>query len=198
MFTGLITAVGDIVAVSTTEAGRELVVAAPYTDLTIGESIACNGVCLTVREFGAGTFTVGAVVTTLDRTAIGSWTVGTKINLERAMALGDRLGGHIVQGHVDGVGTVSATSMRDDAWIIDIRVPDDIDDLLVLRGSIAVDGVSLTVVDLPKPGVLRLSIIEHTMRHTTLGTLAAGSIVHLEADILAKHLKRLAAPLLTK
>jgi riboflavin synthase len=198
MFTGLITAVGDIVAVSTTEAGRELVVAAPYADLTIGESIACNGVCLTVREFGAGTFTVGAVVTTLDRTAIGSWTVGTKINLERAMALGDRLGGHIVQGHVDGVGTVLSTSMREDAWIIDIRVPDDIDELLVLRGSIAVDGVSLTVVDLPSAGVLRLSIIEHTMRHTTLGTLAAGSIVHLEADILAKHLKRLAAPLLTK
>lgn len=198
MFTGLITAVGEIVAVSTTEAGRELVVAAPYTDLTIGESIACNGACLTVREFGNGTFTVGAVVTTLDRTAIGSWTTGTKINLERAMALGDRLGGHIVQGHVDGVGTVLSTAMRDDAWIIDIRVPDDIDELLVLRGSIAVDGVSLTVVDLPTPGVLRLSIIEHTMRHTTLGTLAAGSVVHLEADILAKHLKRLAAPLLTK
>ncbi len=198
MFTGLITAVGDIVSVSTTEAGRELVVAAPYDDLTIGESIACNGACLTVREFGAGTFTVGAVVTTLDRTAIGSWTVGTKINLERAMALGDRLGGHIVQGHVDGVGTVISTLMRDDAWIIDIRVPDDIDELLVLRGSIAVDGVSLTVVDLPESGVLRLSIIEHTMRHTTLGTLVAGSVVHLEADILAKHLKRLAAPLLTK
>lgn len=198
MFTGLITAVGEIVAVSTTEAGRELVVAAPYTDLTIGESIACNGVCLTVREFGNGTFTVGAVVTTLDRTAIGSWTTGTRINLERAMALGDRLGGHIVQGHVDGVGTVRSTAMRDDAWIIDIRVPEDIDELLVLRGSIAVDGVSLTVVDLPTPGVLRLSIIEHTMRHTTLGTLAAGSVVHLEADILAKHLKRLAAPLLTK
>lgn len=198
MFTGLITAVGEIVAVSTTEAGRELVVAAPYTDLTIGESIACNGACLTVREFGNGTFTVGAVVTTLDRTAIGSWTAGTTINLERAMAIGDRLGGHIVQGHVDGVGTVLSTAMRDDAWIIDIRVPEDIDELLVLRGSIAVDGVSLTVVDLPTPGVLRLSIIEHTMRHTTLGTLAAGSVVHLEADILAKHLKRLAAPLLTK
>lgn len=198
MFTGLITAVGEIVGVSSTEAGRELVVAAPYTDLAIGESIACNGVCLTVREFGAGTFTVGAVVTTLDRTAIGSWGVGTRLNLERAMALGDRLGGHIVQGHVDGVGTVLATSMRDDAWIIDIRVPEEIDELLVLRGSIAVDGVSLTVVDLPEPRVLRLSIIEHTMRHTTLGTLAAGSVVHLEADILAKHLKRLAAPLLNK
>ena len=198
MFTGLITAVGEVVAVSTTEAGRELVIAAPYDDLRLGESIACNGACLTVRDFASETFTVGAVVTTLDFTAIGEWTIGTKLNLERALALGERLGGHIVQGHVDGVGTVVGTSMRDDAWIIDIRVPDDIDELLVLRGSIAVDGVSLTVVDLPEPRLLRISVIEHTMRHTTLGTLAAGRVVHLEADILAKHLKRLAAPLLTK
>lgn len=198
MFTGLISAVGEVVAVSTTEAGRELVVAAPYDDLTIGESIACHGVCLTVRALGDGTFTVGAVVTTLACTAIGSWTIGTRINLERAMAVGDRLGGHIVQGHVDGVGTVLSAAQREDAWIIDIRVPAAIDELLVLRGSIAVDGVSLTVVDLPSPGVLRLSIIDHTMRHTTVGTLALGDTVHLEADVLAKHLKRLAAPLLTQ
>lgn len=196
MFTGLITAVGEILAVSTTEAGRELVIAAPYEGLTLGESIACNGVCLTVREFAPGRFTVGAVVTTLDRTTIGDWRVGTRVNLERAMALGDRLGGHIVQGHVDGVGEVLAATRRDDAWIIDLRVPDDIDELLVPRGSIAVDGVSLTVVELPAANVLRLSIIEHTMRHTTLGSLRVGDRVHLEGDILAKHLKRLAAPLL--
>jgi riboflavin synthase len=196
MFTGLITAVGEVVAVSTTEAGRELVIAAPYEGLTLGESIACNGACLTVREFAPGRFTVAAVVTTLDRTTIGSWTVGTRLNLERAMAVGDRLGGHIVQGHVDGVGEVISTERRDDAWIIDLRVPDDVDELLVPRGSIAVDGVSLTVVELPSANVLRLSIIEHSLRHTTLGSLGPGSRVHLEADILAKHLKRLAAPLL--
>lgn len=196
MFTGLITAVGEVVAVSTTEAGRELVIAAPYEGLELGESIACSGVCLTVREFGPGRFTVAAVVTTLDRTVIGDWRVGSKINLERAMALGDKLGGHIVQGHVDGVGEILAASQRDDAWILDVRVPDDIDELLVPRGSIAVDGVSLTVVELPAPNVMRLSIIEHTMRHTTLGSLRVGHRVHLEGDILAKHLKRLAAPLL--
>ena len=196
MFTGLITAVGEVTAVSTTEAGREVVIAAPYEGLTLGESIACSGVCLTVRDFAPGQFTVGAVVTTLDRTHIGAWTVGTKVNLERAMALGDRLGGHIVQGHVDGVGDVVAAHRRDDAWILDIRVPDEIDELLVPRGSIAVDGVSLTVVELPAPNLMRLSIIEHTMRHTTLGSLRPGARVHLEGDVLAKHLKRLAAPLL--
>ena len=196
MFTGLITAVGEIVAVSTTEAGRELVIAAPYDGLTLGESIACSGVCLTVREFVPGRFTVGAVVTTLDRTAIGEWKVGDKINLERAMAVGDKLGGHIVQGHVDGVGEVIAAHQRDDAWILDVRVSDDLDELLVPRGSIAVDGVSLTVVELPAPNVMRLSIIEHTLRHSTLGSLRVGHRVHLEGDILAKHLKRLAAPLL--
>lgn len=196
MFTGLITAVGEVVAVSTTEAGRELVIAAPFEGLELGESIACSGVCLTVREFSAGRFTVGAVVTTLDRTVIAEWRVGSKINLERAMALGDKLGGHIVQGHVDGVGEIIAAHQRDDAWILDVRVPDDIDELLVPRGSIAVDGVSLTVVELPSANVMRLSIIEHTMRHTTLGSLRVGHRVHLEGDILAKHLKRLAAPLL--
>lgn len=196
MFTGLITAVGEIVAASTTDAGRELVVAAPYDGIETGESIACNGACLTVREHAPGRFTVAAVVTTLDRTNIGAWDVGTRLNLERALAVGERLGGHIVQGHVDGVGTVRAAVPHGDAWLIDIAVPGDIDELLVLRGSITVDGVSLTVQDLPEPGVLRVSIIEHSLRHTTLGTLRAGDVVHLEADILAKHLKRLAAPLL--
>lgn len=196
MFTGLITAVGEVVAVSTTEAGRELVVATPFDGLALGESIACNGVCLTVREFSAGRFTVAAVVTTLERSVVGEWRVGTKLNLERAMVLGDRLGGHIVQGHVDGVGEVIAAHQRDDAWMLDVRVPDDIDELLVPRGSIAVDGVSLTVVELPAANVMRLSIIDHTLRHSTLGSLRVGHRVHLEADILAKHLKRLAAPLL--
>lgn len=196
MFTGLITAVGEVVAVSTTDAGRELVVAAPYTGLEIGESIACNGACLTIRETAAGRFTVAAVITTLDRTTIGTWDVGTRLNLERALAVGDRLGGHIVQGHVDGVGTVRRALMHGDAWLVDIAVPADVDELLVLRGSVTVDGVSLTVQDLPEPGVVRISVIDHTLHHTTLGTLRAGDGVHLEADILAKHLKRLAAPLL--
>ncbi len=196
MFTGLITAIGEVRQVSTTDAGRELVIAAPWTDLVEGESIACNGACLTVRSLGPGWFSVAAVITTMDRTTIGAWRVGARINLERAMALGDRFGGHIVQGHVDGVGRVISAAQHDDAWLIEVEVPAEIDELVVPLGSIAVDGVSLTVNALPRPGVLQLSVIEHTMRHTTLGALRAGDTVQLEADFLAKHLKRLAAPLL--
>ncbi len=197
MFTGLITAVGTVREVSSTDAGRELVVEAPYEGVVVGESIACNGACLTVRTCGPGWFSAAAVVTTLDRTTIGDWAPGERLNLERALAVGDRLGGHIVQGHVDAVGTVLASVAHGDAWLIDLAVPAEVDELLVPLGSIAVDGVSLTVNALPRPGVCQLSIIEHTLRHTTLGTLRAGSRVHLEADVLAKHLKRLAAPLLT-
>ncbi len=196
MFTGLITAIGEVRKVSTTDAGRELVIAAPWTDLVEGESIACNGACLTVRSLGPGWFSVAAVITTMDRTTIGAWRVGARINLERAMALGDRFGGHIVQGHVDGVGRVISAAQHGDAWLIEIEVPAEIDELVVPLGSIAVDGVSLTVNALPRPGVLQLSVIEHTMRHNTLGALRAGDAVQLEADFLAKHLKRLAAPLL--
>ncbi|MDH5235973.1 MAG: riboflavin synthase [Gemmatimonadota bacterium] len=197
MFTGLVTAIGEIREVSATDAGRELVIGAPYGDVTVGESIAVNGACLTVRECGKGWFSVAAVVTTLGRTAMDGWRVGTKLNLERALAVGDRLGGHIVQGHVDGVGRVLSSAQERDAWLIDIEVPAEVDELLVPLGSVAVDGVSLTVNALPRPGVLQLSIVEHTLRHTTLGALRAGDLVQLEADILAKYLKRLAAPLLT-
>jgi riboflavin synthase len=196
MFTGLITAVGEVLSVSDTDAGRELVVRAPYADLVLGESIAMNGACLTVREFSTGRFTVAAVKTTLERTTIEAWTVGTKLNLERALAVGDRLGGHIVQGHVDGVGRVTRAEQDGDAWLIDIEVPSEIDELLVPQGSIAVDGVSLTVNALPRSGILQVSVIEHTTRHTTLGALRAGDRVQLEADVLAKHIKRLAAPLI--
>jgi riboflavin synthase len=191
MFTGLVDDIGTIVAIRTTEAGREFDVRTTYADLAIGESIACNGACLTVREHGPGWFRVAAVVTTLDRTTIGDWREGTRLNLERALALGDRLGGHLVQGHVDGVGEVLATARRQDALLIDVRVPPEVDELLVPHGSITVDGVSLTVNALPAPGVLQLSIIEHTERQTTLGALQAGDRVHVEADILGKYVRRL-------
>jgi riboflavin synthase len=197
MFTGLVTAIGEIREASVTDAGRELVIGAPYDDVAVGESIAVNGACLTVRECGKGWFSVAAVVTTLGRTAMDGWRVGTKVNLERALAVGDRLGGHIVQGHVDGVGRVLSSAQQRDAWLIDIEVPAEVEELLVPLGSVTVDGVSLTVNALPRPGVLQVSIVEHTLRHTTLGALRAGDPVQLEADILAKYLKRLAAPLLT-
>ena len=197
MFTGLITAIGRVREVSVTDAGRTFFIEAPYEGLQAGESIACDGACLTVRSHGAGWFSVAAVTTTLDRTTTGTWQAGRRVNLERALAVGDRLGGHIVQGHVDGVGTVRATRTAGDAWLIDIEVPPAVASLLVPLGSVAVDGVSLTVNALPAVGILQLSIIEHTMRHTTLGERQPGDRVHLEADVLAKYLQRLAAPLLT-
>src|SRR3954452_20687875 len=127
MFTGLIDDVGVVERVERTEAGRELRVASRYTGLTTGESIAVNGACLTVREHGAGWFTVAAIVTTLDRTTIGSWEQGRRVNLERALRLGDRLGGHMVQGHVDAVGVVESVRRRDAALLVDVRVPEDLE-----------------------------------------------------------------------
>lgn len=194
MFTGLIDDVGTIDRVRQSEAGKEFRVATRYTELVEGESIALNGACLTVREFGTGWFTVAAVATTLDRTTLGEWEVGRRVNLERAMRVGDRLGGHMVQGHVDGVGTVTALRRRDDAWLVDVALPDDLDDLVVPQGSITVDGVSLTVDHVPGPRAAGLSIIEYTWRHTTFGTLREGDRVHVEMDVIGKFVKRLVAP----
>ncbi len=196
MFTGLVTAIGTIDRARETEAGREFRVRCDYTGLVDGESIALNGACLTVREHGEGWFTVAAIVTTLDRTAIGTWSEGQRVNLERALAVGDRLGGHIVQGHVDAVGTVRAVARRSDALLVDVEVPEAMWPLLVPQGSITVDGVSLTVNALPAHRVLQLSLIEYTWRHTTLGALVVGDRVHLEADVIAKHVQRLVAPYL--
>jgi len=195
MFTGLIEQIGEVENVRQTEAGRELRIRAPFTDLRNGESIAVNGACLTVREFGAGWFEAAAVVTTLERTTIGDWKKGTRVNLERAMRADERLGGHIVQGHVDCVAVVAAVELAGDALLIDLSLPQSIEPLFVLHGSITVDGVSLTVNEL-RPGGLQLSLIEYTLRHTTLGDLKPGARVHVEADIIAKHVRRLLEPYL--
>ena len=191
MFTGLVDDVGTIVGVAESGAGREFRIECRYADLIDGESIALNGACLTVREHGAGWFTVAAVVTTLDRTTIAEWRDERRVNLERALRVGDRLGGHFVQGHVDGVATVSDVRRRDDALLVDLALPPGLADLMVQHGSVTVDGVSLTVNDLPAPGALQLSLIEYTLRHTTLGGLAAGDRVHVEADMLGKYVQRL-------
>jgi len=195
MFTGLIEQVGEVESARQTEAGRELRIRAPFTDLTNGESVAINGACLTVREFGAGWFDTAAVVTTLERTTIGDWKKGTRVNLERALRAGDRLGGHIVQGHVDCVGVVAAVERTGDALLVDLSLPQSIEPLFVLHGSVTVDGVSLTVNEL-RPGGLQLSLIEYTLRHTTLGELKPGAKVHVEADVIAKHVRRLLEPYL--
>lgn len=191
MFTGLIDDVGRITSVAPSDAGREFRIECRYTDLVQGESIAVNGACLTVRECGANWFTAAAVTTTLDRTTMGSWDAGGRVNLERALKVGDRLGGHFVQGHVDGVATVEEVRQRDDARLVDLALPPGLAELMVPHGSLAVDGVSLTVNELPSPGLVQLSLIDFTLRHTTLGALSAGDRVHVEADMLGKYVQRL-------
>jgi riboflavin synthase len=194
MFTGLVDDVGTIDRVSDTEAGREFVISSRYDDLVDGESIAVNGACLTVRDSTDGRFTVAAVVTTLGRTAIGDWRAGKRVNLERAMRASDRLGGHIVQGHVDGLGTVLRVERLEDAVLVDVAVPNEIAELLVPHGSITVDGVSLTVNAIPERGVVQLSLIEYTLRHTTLRDVAVGNVVHVEGDVIGKYVRHLMTP----
>jgi riboflavin synthase len=191
VFTGLIETLGTITDIVTTDAGRELRVECSYDDLSPGESIAVNGACLTVRDFGAGWFTVAAVTTTLERTTIGDWSKGARVNLERALRVGDRLGGHFVQGHVDGVASVESVRRHGDAVLVDLALPPGLAELMVQHGSVAVDGVSLTVNDLPAATTLQLSLIDYTLRHTTFGTLATGDRVHIEADMLGKYVQRL-------
>jgi riboflavin synthase len=194
MFTGLVDDVGTIDRVSETSAGRELVIRSRYADLLDGESVAVNGACLTVRDCGDGRFTVAAVITTLGRTTIGGWSAGKRVNLERAMRPSDRLGGHIVQGHVDGLGTVRRVERFEDAVLVDVAVPREIGELLVPHGSITVDGVSLTVNAIPDPEVVQLSLIDYTLRHTTLGSLGVGDTVHVEGDVIGKYVRHLLHP----
>ena len=194
MFTGLVDDVGTIDRVTSTDAGRELRVRCRYEDLAEGESVALNGVCLTVREAAKGVFTCAAVVTTLEVTNIADWRAGQRVNLERALRFTDRLGGHFVQGHVDGVARVTQTEVEGDALLIDLALPLGLSELMVERGSVAVDGVSLTIAALPAPDTIRLSIIEYTRRHTTLGAIKRGDTLHVEADVIAKHVRRLLQP----
>jgi riboflavin synthase len=194
MFTGLVEGIGTIESVSDAEAGREFRVRSPWCDLQLGESVALNGACLTVRSTDDYAFTVAAVVTTLARTLIGEWGVGTRVNLERAMKVGDRLGGHLVQGHVDSVGTVRAVMRQDSALLVDIELPPEVERLMVPHGSVTVDGVSLTVNKLPAPRMMQVSLIEWTEHHTTLGQLSPGDRVHLEADVIGKYVQALLSP----
>ena len=191
MFTGIVKEQGTVAAVGTDGDRLKLTIEASFDDLVLGESIALNGACLTVMELGPGNFSVEAVVTTRERTTLGELSVGARVNLERALAVGERLGGHFVQGHVDGVAEILRVTPRDDAVLIDVKIPDDIAAVTVLHGSIALDGVSMTVNAIPDPGVVQVSAIPFTYEHTTLGSLGVGDRIHVEGDMLGKFVKQL-------
>lgn len=190
MFTGIVDAVGRLAAVALNN-GVELRVKASYKGVKKGESIAVNGACLTVERVVKGGFTVHAVATTLGRTLIGEWKKGRAVNLERALRATDRLGGHFVQGHVDGVGTVDKVASKGDALLVDVRVPAEVAETTILHGAITVDGVSLTVNAIPRTGVVQVSLVPFTRAHTTLGKVGSGDRVHVEADVLGKYVRQL-------
>ena len=195
MFTGIVTAVGRVRSgkpgAGSRQGGLTLTIVARYRGLKRGESIAVNGACLTVEKVIKGGFTVHAIATTLDRTLVGEYAPGRRVNLERAMKASDRLGGHIVQGHVDGVARVTVVTDRDDARLLDLEVPPEVREITVPHGSITVDGVSLTVNALPPSGAVQVSLIPFTRAHTTLGAVGVGDRVHVEGDVLGKYVRAL-------
>jgi riboflavin synthase len=191
MFTGIVTAVGEIRAAASVDGGREFVVTAPWGDLVPGESIAVDGACLTVTEATPGWFKVHVVATSLERTSFAEYFEGRAVNLERALRATDRLGGHLVQGHVDGIGTVLQVRQREDARLLDIGIPPAVADVSILLGSIVIDGVALTVNAIPSPGVIQVSLIPFTLGHTTLGARVTGDRVHVEGDTVGKYVKQL-------
>ena len=188
MFTGIVQEVGTVRAAEPVGGLLRLAIHAPATleRLRDGDSVAVDGVCLTVVRQDRGAFEAEAIPTTLERTTLGGLAAGARVNLERALAAGEPLGGHIVQGHVDGVGTVLGVERTGDAVLVDVAVPDEVTGVTVLRGSIALNGVSLTVAGLPAPGVVRVSLIPYTLEHSTLGAVQSGTRLNVEADFVAK------------
>jgi riboflavin synthase len=193
MFTGLVAAVGTVRRVAVRDGGRRLTITSAWRDLADGESIAVDGACLTVIAVDGSDFEVEVVATSLERTNFGDYAEGRRINLERALRAGDPLGGHLVQGHVDGVGTVVATRQRDDVLLMDLAVPAAVAEVSIPLGSITVDGVSLTVNALPAPRTVQVALIPFTLERTTLADRRPGDRLHLEGDLVGKYLKHLLA-----
>jgi riboflavin synthase len=191
MFTGIVTDVGHVRAVEK-RGDTRFVIATHYPigDVAIGASIACSGPCLTVVEKGTDSFSVDASAETLARTTAGAWREGTPINLERALKMGDELGGHLLTGHVDAVATLETRKPEGDSLRLTFRVPPPYDRAIASKGAVALDGVSLTVNDV-EGAVFGVNIIPHTQRETTLGALRPGDRVNLEIDLIARYLARL-------
>jgi riboflavin synthase len=192
MFTGIVEELGVVVALDHRVDSARLTVRAPgvTADAVTGASMAVNGVCLTVVDLATGVFTADVMRETLCRSSLGELTVGTRVNLERAVRASDRLGGHIVQGHVDGVGTVIDRRMGDGWEIMRISLPEGLSRYVVEKGSIAIDGVSLTV-SAVADGWFEVSLIPTTLALTTLGRHSVGEPVNVEVDVIAKYVERL-------
>jgi riboflavin synthase len=197
MFTGIVTALGTVRAVTPIGGGHDmrLVISAPWADLrtvALGASIACSGCCLTAVALGEDWFAVDASAETLARTTLGLWDVGTQVNLERSLKLGDELGGHIVSGHVDGVGEAMAAEAENGSVRWRFRTPGALARFIAEKGSVAVDGVSLTVNATSDDG-FAVNVIPHTAAVTGFGRLRPGDAVNIEIDMLARYVARLAA-----
>jgi riboflavin synthase len=193
MFTGLVQSLARVAAVTEDgHGGRTLTVADPSITPTLGESIAVNGCCLTVTKHAGDRFEFQVGPETLLKTNLGRLAVGDGVNLEQALRVGDRLGGHFVTGHIDGVGTITKKEQQGEWLMVEFACPPAFDDLMVDKGSIAVDGISLTVVK-TAAGRFHVMVIPHTRDHTTLGQKGVGATVNLELDLLAKHVQKLMA-----
>ena len=195
MFTGIITALGTVRAITPLGDGRDmrLVIAAPWSDtgsIAIGASIACSGCCLTVVERDTDWFAVDASAETLSKTRLGAWTAGSRVNLERSMRMGDELGGHLVSGHVDGVGKALSATPENGSTRWRFQVPHALARFIAAKGSVAVDGVSLTVNEVDGD-IFGVNVIPHTAAVTGFGTLAPGDPVNIEIDMLARYVARL-------
>lgn len=188
MFTGIVEEVGTVAGVERLDDFARLRVDCRMVldKLHPGDSIAVDGVCQTVVHVDGSGFEVQAIATTLSRTTLGELAPGKGVNLERSLALGARLGGHLVQGHVDGVGTVRAVERAGEHVLVDVALPDVVAEVTVLHGSIAIQGVSLTVNALPAPDVAQVALIPYTWENTTLCRLAPGSRVNLEGDMVGR------------
>ncbi|MFI2781554.1 riboflavin synthase [Streptomyces sp. ALB3] len=192
MFTGIVEELGEVTAVERLDDASRFRLRGPVVTegAKHGDSIAVNGVCLTVVDLGDGEFTADVMAETLGRSSLGALAPGSRVNLERPMALGGRLGGHIVQGHVDGTGRIIEREVSEHWEIVKISLPDGLTRYVVEKGSITVDGVSLTVVD-AGPDHFTISLIPTTLALTTLGIKKPGDPVNLEVDVLAKYVERL-------
>ena len=194
MFTGIISAVGRVRSVRPIASGQDmqLVIEQAWPEPpVIGASIACSGCCLTAVELGPDWFAVEASAETLAHTVLGGWQPGTRVNLERALRVGDELGGHIVSGHVDGVGEVLARTPENGSTRFRIRVPAALARFVATKGSVAVNGISLTVNEVERD-VFGINIIPHTLENTDLNAIQPGAAVNIEIDTLARYVARLA------